>query len=1272
MGTDLFSPKHVSGVRKINLSPFARVCAVLCALVTAYAPTAGGQGGATEPPQAPILRIEAEMHTAKITRISTDAAGRYLATASEDKTVRIWELPGGRLLRVLRPPIGKGNEGKLHAVAMSPDAKTVACAGWTSLEWDGNFSVYFFDRASGRMLKRITGLPASINNLTYAPDGRVLVISLGGKKGVLFYRTTDDSLLAEDRDYGADSYGASFDAKGRLVTSSYDGFLRLYDVDFHLVTKAKLAEGARPYGVGFTPDGSKIAVGFENSSQVVIASGQDLKPLYAADTSGIKNVAFNAVAWSPNGQTLFAGGQYRVGEQHPIRKWDNQGQGKGIDLPAASNTIVHLLPVSPGSIAYAAADPALGVFDAQDHRTLYQGPPLADYRDGEPAFLISKDAATVQFPYERGGKAATRFSIADRLIRQATNAGGGLLPPKTTAAGLTFTSWKNSATVTVNGRSLPLEQYEVSRCLAITPDEQSFLLGTVWNLRLFDREGRQLWQVAAPANVWGVNIAGNGQVAVAAIADGTIRWYRMADGQELLALYAHPDRRRWTLWTPSGYYDAGPGAEALLGWHKNYRRATEADFFSIDRFRAVSYRPDVVARVLTTMDEQEALRLAQAPLTAQAAAPGRLPAEPTSPGSEGFTIKPMLYALVIGVSKYPDAGLSLPFASKDARDLAAALQRQEGSAFRGVKVTLLTDDQATKGKILDGLDWLDRETTSKDLAMIFLAGHGVADKNGLGYFLPIDGNIAQLRKTALPFADLKNTVTALAGQSVVLLDTCRPDDRLSASSCSGGITALADDLANSGRGAVVLTAAGRNQAVRDDPGRGNGAFAKALLNGLSGKSGGAPSEPVTMSMLAAQVTEEVRTFTTGGQTPLTLMPPAGHDFLVAGPPGALPAAQTRPAAALATASGPPDTQQSEILRRLPPVVTVLSPQDGAGISNTTVTVQYSVRSPSGEPITQVVVLVDGRPLPTQRGVSVVADTSTPQDVREVRVTVPDRDSVISLLARNRWAISDPATVRVSWQGVRGAARTAAKPNLYAVAIGVSKYADPTLSLGLAAKDAKDLAETLQRQRGKLYEQVMVKVLTDGQATKEGVLEALDWLDHQTTDKDVAMLFLAGHGINDKSGTYYFLPHNAKTDQLRRTALPFSDIRNTVAYLPGKALLFADTCHSGDILGTRRAVADINAVVNELASAENGAIVFASSTGKQYALENPAWGNGAFTKALVEGLTGKAAYGQGSAITVNMLDLYLSERVKALTNGEQTPTTAKPHTIQDFPVAVKLS
>ncbi len=134
-------------------------------------------------------------------------------------------------------------------------------------------------------------------------------------------------------------------------------------------------------------------------------------------------------------------------------------------------------------------------------------------------------------------------------------------------------------------------------------------------------------------------------------------------------------------------------------------------------------------------------------------------------------------------------------------------------------------------------------------------------------------------------------------------------------------------------------------------------------------------------------------------------------------------------------------------------------------------------------------------------------------------------------------------------------------------------------------------------------------------------------------------------------------------------MPYYEIKKTLTGLPGKVLAFVDTCHSGNILGGRAGPADINAVVNDLAAAESGVVVFASATGRQMSLEDPAWGNGAFTKALVESIQGKANYTGSGTITINELDLYLSERVKELTGNRQTPATRKPDTVPGFPVAV---
>jgi WD40 repeat protein len=53
----------------------------------------------------------------------------------------------------------------------------------------------------------------------------------------------------------------------------------------------------------------------------------------------------------------------------------------------------------------------------------------------------------------------------------------------------------------------------------------------------------------------------------------------------------------------------------------------------------------------------------------------------------------------------------------------------------------------------------------------------------------------------------------------------------------------------------------------------------------------------------------------------------------------------------------------------------------------------------------------------------------------------------------------------------------------------------------------------------------------------------------------------------------------------------------------------------------------------------------------------------------EGIGGKTDFRGTGRITVNMLDLYISDRVKQLTGGEQTPSTVKPPNVPDFPVVV---
>ena len=568
----------------------------------------------SEPSKDPKLRLETGTHTAQITRISVDRENRFLVTGSIDKTVRVWELPSLRLIRTLRPPIGEGNEGNIDAVAISPDGRTIAAAGWTGWEWDKKASIYLFDRESGRMTrpKGLQGLPLLVGHLAYSKEGRFLVATLKGPNGIRIYRTSDYTLVREDSKYGGDSYGADFDLDGRLVTASDDGFIRLYDKDFTLPPKKTPQPNGRPSSVSFSSDGTKVAVGFDVAPMVDVLSGKDLSYLYSPDTSGVDG-GLSAVSWSSD-DTLYAGGSYIRGAIAPILKWAEAGKGPRGDLPAAGNTIMQILSLRDDGVAFGGGGPAFGIFDRTGTRTHFRGPEIADFRGDPEGLLVSRAGAAVQFGFELWGKSTARFSLTDRLLTLDPLPPPTLTAPVTSAEGLAFerSDWFYTSEPKLNKNPLKLAQHERSQSLAICPDRQCFLLGADWTLRLFDSKGTEKWHepIETPGVAWSVNTAGDGRVAVAAFGDGTVRWYRLKDGEELLAFFPAADKKRWVVWTPSGYYDASPGGEDLIGWHVNNGPDQAADFFPLSRFRSTYYRPDVIREVLNTLDDKEAVKLA--------------------------------------------------------------------------------------------------------------------------------------------------------------------------------------------------------------------------------------------------------------------------------------------------------------------------------------------------------------------------------------------------------------------------------------------------------------------------------------------------------------------------------------------------------------------------------------------------------------------------------------------------------------------------------------
>jgi len=166
-----------------------------------------------------------------IRRIGVDAQCRLLATSSEDKTVRLWSMPEGKLLRTQRLPIGRNSDGRIFATAISPDGRLVAAGGWdagANLS-NNNHGVYLFDSDTGTSMRRLGPFPNIINHVVFSLDGKQLAVGLKDGKGIRVLDVASGRELLADADYGGqDAFGLAFAADGSLFAVGYDGQLRRY------------------------------------------------------------------------------------------------------------------------------------------------------------------------------------------------------------------------------------------------------------------------------------------------------------------------------------------------------------------------------------------------------------------------------------------------------------------------------------------------------------------------------------------------------------------------------------------------------------------------------------------------------------------------------------------------------------------------------------------------------------------------------------------------------------------------------------------------------------------------------------------------------------------------------------------------------------------------------------------------------------------------------------------------------------------------------------
>ncbi len=554
----------------------------------------------------PHLCIETGFHGASVWRIATDAKGAYVATGSEDKTVRIWNGKSGELIKTIRPYHDKGNQGKVFAVDISADAKLIVAAGKMSADGDATEWIYLFDRQSGEVIRKITNVPARVFHIRFSPDGKMILAALERGKGIVLYETATGRELGRDTKYENDIYGADFDKSGaNLATVSLDGNLRIYSTrSIANGPNVKELIGDEPYSVAFSPSGNKLAVGCLSKPRVMLYPFLNGKigTALSLDMKRIGTVAGNhlgMVCFTKDGQYVFAAGNARSrDDMQTIRSWKSQTGVFAADmLLKTSTTVLQITPTIENKLLFATAAPNWGILKTTGEIAFQTPANVNNYSGQAKTIGISVNGEKVKLRLKNTSFEESIFSLTDFSIVKPTAKDADFTTPNQPKA--MVDQWNNTSAPTISGKPVKLDANEIAYSASLTPNNTSVILGSDRSLRSYGLNGQQKWQIPTPEATWAVNVSGDNRTVIAAFADGTIRWFRLADGAELLSVFIHPDGKRWIAWTPAGFYACAVGAEDLIGWHVNKSREQAADFFPVSRFRKDYYRPDIIRNALT-------------------------------------------------------------------------------------------------------------------------------------------------------------------------------------------------------------------------------------------------------------------------------------------------------------------------------------------------------------------------------------------------------------------------------------------------------------------------------------------------------------------------------------------------------------------------------------------------------------------------------------------------------------------------------------------------